>query len=267
MNFLIFVEPPREMNANHAWWGSTELEQFFFRKLSYENRRLQQTMERELHERKKLSQENEELHYKIRQSFCLDGSQLSTRYYRLFQPLGGFVGHFPLPKNTWCHLDSNPRLFKMYITFNFEFYTKDTIFWLNWMNSKPNKTIFLSTEVFWLTSVNWIRSSFACFHCFERKDRHLLPLTFGMKRLKCLKTITNFSSLIDYSSSTNPMFASLQQQSSLSASYTAESGCPQSLPHFSGRSVDEAIRRFWSSPGKEIALTISVQLADKIGEK
>jgi hypothetical protein len=37
-------------------------------------------MERELHEKKKLSQENEELHYKIRQSFCLDGSQLSTRY-------------------------------------------------------------------------------------------------------------------------------------------------------------------------------------------
>jgi hypothetical protein len=38
-------------------------------------------MERELHERKKLSQENEELHWKIRQSFsgAGDGSLLTTR--------------------------------------------------------------------------------------------------------------------------------------------------------------------------------------------
>ena len=39
-----------------------------FRKLSEENRRLSCTVERELHEKKRLSMENEELHWKIRQS-------------------------------------------------------------------------------------------------------------------------------------------------------------------------------------------------------
>jgi hypothetical protein len=44
--------------------------------------KLIQTMEREIHEKKKLSQENEQLHWKIRQSYgatSLDTSSLTTR--------------------------------------------------------------------------------------------------------------------------------------------------------------------------------------------
>ena len=54
----------------------------FARKLSYENRRLHQTMEREIHEKKKLSQENEQLQWKIRQSFVASGHDSSMMYTR-----------------------------------------------------------------------------------------------------------------------------------------------------------------------------------------
>ena len=41
---------------------------YIYRKLSEENRRLSCTVEREVNEKKRLSMENEELHWKIRQS-------------------------------------------------------------------------------------------------------------------------------------------------------------------------------------------------------
>jgi hypothetical protein len=78
-----FLNRQRDSNPRSSGLEHNPRSLPFARKLSYENRRLHQTMERELHEKKKLSQENEELQWKIRQSFVAnDSSMLTTRYLR-----------------------------------------------------------------------------------------------------------------------------------------------------------------------------------------
>ena len=63
------------LGLNHATFDqivwldeSGSFKMYIYRKLSEENRRLSCTVEREVNEKKRLSMENEELHWKIRQS-------------------------------------------------------------------------------------------------------------------------------------------------------------------------------------------------------